>query len=72
MTKAELIQHALALPIEEQIDLAQALWDHASPPVGSALTKELQDLLEARLLEAYRHPEAGTSWKEVKARLLKQ
>jgi putative addiction module component (TIGR02574 family) len=70
MTKIDLARHALELPIEEQIELAQTLWEHASPEADFALSDELKDLLEARLLEAHAHPEAGSPWEDVKARLL--
>lgn len=70
MTKADLTRRALELPLDEQIDLAQTLWEHASPPVDLTLSGELKELLDARLLEARTHPEAGISWEEVKARLL--
>jgi putative addiction module component (TIGR02574 family) len=70
MTKTDLARHALELPIEDQIDLAQTLWEHASPEADFALSDELKDLLEARLLEAHTNPEAGSPWEEVKARLL--
>jgi len=70
MTKAELTRHALKLPIEEQIELAQTLWEHASPEPDFALSDELKDLLETRLLEARANPEAGSPWEDVKARLL--
>ena len=68
MTKADLTRHALELPIEEQIELAQTLWEHASPEAGFVLSDELKDLLDARLREAHTNPEAGSSWEEVKAR----
>ncbi len=70
--KADLARLALELPIEEQLDLAQTLWDHASPPANFTLAPELKDLLEARLGEAQTAPEAGIPWKEMKARLLKR
>jgi hypothetical protein len=49
MMKADLARLALELPIEEQLDLAQTLWDHASSPADFTLTPELEELLEARL-----------------------
>jgi len=72
MTKADLTQRALELPIEEQIDLAQTLWEHASPPADFSLSTELKELLESRLREARQNPEAGVSWDDVKARLLRR
>ena len=52
MTKADLIRQALELPLDEQLDLAQTLWEHASPETDFTLTAELRDLLESRRLEA--------------------
>ncbi len=72
MTKADLTRHALELPIEEQLDLAQEIWEHASPAVDFSLSDELKELLEARLLEARTNPEAGIPWEEMKARLLRR
>lgn len=70
MTKADLTRHALELPIDEQIELAQAIWEHASPEADFVLSDDLKELLEARLLEARLHPEEGITWEEMKARLL--
>ena len=72
MTKADLIRQALELPLDEQLDLAQTLWEHASPESDFTLTAELRNLLESRLLEARANPEAGVPWEEVKARLLRR
>lgn len=70
MTKADLTRRALDLPIEEQLELAQTLWEHASPAADFSLSDELKNLLEARLFEARANPEAGVPWEDVKARLL--
>lgn len=72
MTKSDLARHALELPLEEQLDLAQTLWERASPSADFTLSSELKELLEARLLEARSNPEAGIPWKEMKARLLRR
>lgn len=73
MTKADLTRRALELPIDEQLDLAQTLWEHASPPADEfALSPELAELLEERLQEARENPDAGIPWEEVKARLLRR
>jgi putative addiction module component (TIGR02574 family) len=72
MMKSDLARLALELPIEEQLDLAQTLWDHASPPADFTLTPELEELLEARLREAQADPGAGIPWEDMKARLLKR
>jgi putative addiction module component (TIGR02574 family) len=72
MTRADLARLAQDLPVDEQLDLAQELWEHASPPTDFTLSAELKDLLEARLLEARSNPQAGIPWEEMKARLLKR
>ncbi len=56
MTKAEITKQALALPVEDQLDLAQILWDNASPPDDFTLTPELSTLLDERLESARRNP----------------
>jgi putative addiction module component (TIGR02574 family) len=69
MTKADLTRHARELPIEEQLDLAQELWEQASPPAEFTLPDDLKELLEARLREARENPGSGVPWEEVRARL---
>ena len=70
MTKTELVQQALALPVEEQLDLAQEIWENASPPPDLYLSDDLRDLLDERRTEALAHPEDVAPWEEVRARLL--
>ncbi|MEP7009053.1 MAG: addiction module protein [Acidobacteriota bacterium] len=70
MTKTELALQALALPIEEQLDLAQEIWENVSPPPDLRLSDDLRDLLEERRAEALAHPEDAVPWEEVRARLL--
>ncbi len=70
MTKAELTQHVLALPVEEQLDLAQEIWEQASPPPDLRLSDDLRGLLEERRAEALAHPEDVVPWEEARARLL--
>jgi putative addiction module component (TIGR02574 family) len=72
MTKADLTRLALELPVDERLDLAQTLWDSASPPEDFTLSQELRDLLDARLLEAEANPDTGVTWEEMKARLLRR
>jgi putative addiction module component (TIGR02574 family) len=70
MTRNRLAQLALQLPLDEQLELAQEIWDHAAPPADFHLSPELKALLDARRQEALADPEAGTPWEQVKARLL--
>jgi putative addiction module component (TIGR02574 family) len=69
MTTADLKRHAFQLSVEEQLDLAQALWEHASPPADPNLSPELVELLAARQQHVLKNPDAGSTWEEVKARL---
>jgi putative addiction module component (TIGR02574 family) len=72
MTRADLSRLAQELPVDEQLELAQELWEQASPPPDFTLPSDLKDLLETRLLEARSNPQAGIPWEEMKARLLKR
>ncbi len=56
MTKAELTQQALELPVAEQLELAPALWDNASPPDDFTVTSEIRAWLDERLEDARRNP----------------
>ena len=70
VTKTELEAKLLALPVADRLDLAQALWDSASPPPDPPLSDELKALLDRRRAEFFADPDAGSSWEEVKARIL--
>jgi len=70
MTKAELRDQVLQLPLEDQLDLVQEVWDRAGPEPSFVLTDELRELLRERRREALEHPEAGIPWEEVEAELL--
>ena len=71
MTRALLTREALKLPAVDQLELAQAPWERASPPGELDLSPELRSLLEERRREALADPRAGVSWEEARARLLK-
>jgi hypothetical protein len=71
MTKLDLLDQALALPVEDQLDLAQRLWERASPPEDNLLPKELVDLLKTSRQEALADPARSLLWSEAKARLAK-
>lgn len=69
MTTADLKRRAFELPVDEQLDLTQAPWEHASPPTDPDLSPELVQLLEARRAHVLENPDSGSTWEEVKARL---
>lgn len=64
MTKAEIREQALSLPVDDQLDLAQKLWDNASPPDDFTVTAELRELLDERLETARRDPKNRSSIEE--------
>ncbi len=68
MTKSEITQEALQLPLEEQLELAQELWANISPP-DFELTPELRKMLRERLAEAKANPGAGVPWEEAHQRI---
>lgn len=71
MTKAELQERLMELPLEERLDVAQTLWDSAVPqPEPPALTDEQKSLLEKRRAAFLADPESCSSWEDVKARIL--
>lgn len=65
MTKAD-VQELLALPIEERVELAEALWQSIEQ---EPLADWQRKLLEERLAEHRRDPEAGIPWEEVRREL---
>ena len=71
MTKAELQEKLMDLPVEERLDLAQTLWDSASPhPEGPELTNGQKAVLEKRRATFLANPDAFDSWEDVKSRIL--
>jgi len=71
MTKTELHSEALQLPVEDRIELAEALWESLEhEPVQPALPSRQREILDDRLAENEAAPEAGSPWQEVKQRIL--
>ncbi len=71
MTRAELQDRLMDLPVDERLDIAQTLWDSASPrPNSPVLTDDQKALLEQRRAAFLADPDAFHSWEDVKARIL--
>jgi putative addiction module component (TIGR02574 family) len=69
---ARILEEVQHLPIEQRIDLAEAIWDTvaedaegAAPPVPEAHRAEL----DRRLADWEVDPAAGSFWEEVRGRL---
>ncbi len=65
------------LSIPEKIILVEALWDSIANDGGEIgqqyiLSKEQEQFLEEELIAYSQNPEEGSSWEEIKQRLLKK
>jgi putative addiction module component (TIGR02574 family) len=71
MTRIELEQEVLRLPVEDRLALAEAIWESLErEPSSPPLSDWQQDLLDQRLAADDQHPDAGSPWDEVKRRIL--
>ena len=71
MTKTELQSEALQLPVEDRLDLAEALWESLErEPVQPALPAWQREILDERLAADDAAPDAGAPWEAVKQRIL--
>lgn len=64
----DLPSEILALPVEDRIQLAMAIWDSVAEETPH-LSDEDKQLLDERLLEHRENPDSGDSWEVVRARL---
>ena len=61
----------LELSVPERIQLVEDIWDSiAAVPQSVSLTKAQCEELDRRLEDYRAHPEEGSPWEEVKARIL--
>jgi putative addiction module component (TIGR02574 family) len=66
------IADVLELPVEERLELVEAIWDSIAEVPDAIQLNEPQRAELNRRLEAYRRdPSEGSPWPEVKARILK-
>lgn len=71
MTKTDLEREILRLPLAERLELAQAIWESVErDPAPPALPEWQRQLLDERIAEDEESPQAGSSWDEVKRRIL--
>jgi putative addiction module component (TIGR02574 family) len=71
MTRTELEQEVMSLPIEERLELAEAIWQRLEQePAQPVLPAWQQELLDERIAEDDADPDAGSPWEEVKRRIL--
>jgi putative addiction module component (TIGR02574 family) len=61
------------LSIEEKIEYVQSLWDHIAADVDTVPLADWQkQLLDDRLRDLERNPEAGIPWSQVRANVLRK
>lgn len=72
MTKAQIQGHVLQLAVEEQLELAQEIWDAVAPDLDLEPPPELATLIEERRAAAHADPRAGRSVDAVHARLRRE
>ncbi len=68
MTKSELRQLVLALPVEEKLELVEEVWGSLTPAQIPVPRWQLE-LIDARLEELDEHPEPGESWQHVEGQV---
>lgn len=70
MTKTQLSEQALSLPVEERVELADELWASIQRDQDKMPLWPWQaEVLEERLKLLDESPEAGSTWNEVKNEL---
>jgi putative addiction module component (TIGR02574 family) len=71
MNKRELQLEALQLPVEDRLDLAEALWESLEQePLLPEIPAWQREILGERLAADDAAPEAGSPWEAVKQRIL--
>jgi putative addiction module component (TIGR02574 family) len=71
MTKTDLEREILQLPLEERIELAEAIWESVEQASSQPPLPEWQrKLLDERIAADDESPDAGSAWDEVKRRIL--
>ncbi len=71
MTKSQLQREALHLSVEDRLDLAEALWESVETTAPQPPIPDWQrQILDERIADDDADPDAGSSWQEVKQRIL--
>ncbi len=73
MSNPQLLSQVLQLTPAERLELIEDVWDSIPNTLESLpLNDEIKSELERRLADHRRNPTAGSSWEDVKARLLER
>jgi putative addiction module component (TIGR02574 family) len=60
------------LSVAERLDLIERIWDTLDGGEGAPIPDWHQDVLDERLNDLKRNPEAGEAWDDVKKRIAKR
>ena len=70
--KTELLEEASHLPVDERIELVEAIWNTVAEDAGLdvlPLPKAHRLELDRRIADLEAHPDTGEPWDEVRAQL---
>lgn len=71
MTKEQLKYEALSLPVEDRLEIAEAIWESLEDSeADTAIPAWQRTLLDERISKDDAEPDAGSPWPEVKQRIL--
>jgi len=71
MTKAQLKSEALQLPVEERLEIAEAIWESLETSGDQpSLPAWQREILDERIAEDDANPDVSSPWEEVKQRIL--
>lgn len=66
----QLLEEAIRLPVGERVDLVEAIWDSIAAEAGLLpLTAEQIAVIDERLREHRKDPQAGEEWGALKEKL---
>ena len=67
----QILAEAIRLPVGERVDLVEAIWDSIATEVGMMpLSDEQLAVIDQRLDEHRKSPEAGEAWGALKDKLI--
>jgi putative addiction module component (TIGR02574 family) len=70
MTKRQIQQEVLQLSVDEQLELAEAIWDRLEKEPQPTIPEWQKRLLDECIAEDDADLDAGSPWTEVKQRIL--
>jgi putative addiction module component (TIGR02574 family) len=71
MTKSQIQREVLHLSVEDRLDLAEAIWESVeTAPQQPPIPEWQRQILDERIAADDANPEEGSSWAEVKQRIL--